>query len=129
MHPDRILAELTLGEVLRSQNRLDEAAAMYSAALRKQLQLFGSNSGAVADTLDSLARVRYSQGYLREAKTLSHDAISNARIAYGARHPTTASIGLTLARTLAALGEYPEADSSLREALGIFAETVPADHQ
>jgi TolA-binding protein len=30
---------------------------------------------------------------------------------------------------LAALGEYPEADSSLREALEIFAETVPADHQ
>jgi serine/threonine protein kinase len=129
MHPDRILAELTLGEVLRSQNRSDEAAAMFSAALRKQIQLFGSNSGAVADTLDSLAMVRYSQGQLSEAKDLSHDAISNARIAYGDRHPTTASMGITLARTLAALGEYPEADLSLRKALDVFTETVPADHQ
>ena len=129
MHPDRILAELTLGEVLRSQNRLDEAAEVFSAALRKQIQLFGRNSGAVADTLDSLAMVRYSQGELKEAKALSQEAIANARVAYGDRHPTTASMGVTLARTLAALREYPEATSSLQKALDVFAETVPADHQ
>jgi tetratricopeptide (TPR) repeat protein len=129
MHPDRILAELTLGHVLQSQSRSDEAAAMFSAALRKQIQLFGSNSGAVADTLDSLAIVRYSQGQLSEAKALSHDAISNAGIAYGDRHPTTASMRITLSRTLAALGEHPEAELGLRKALDVFAETVPADHQ
>jgi TolA-binding protein len=38
-------------------------------------------------------------------------------------------MGVTLARTLAALGEYPEADLTLRTALDVFAETVPADHQ
>jgi eukaryotic-like serine/threonine-protein kinase len=129
MHPDRILAELRLGQVLQSQSRSDEAAAMFSAALRKQIQLFGSNSGAVADTLDSLAIVRYSQGQLSEAKALSHDAISNAGIAYGDRHPTTASMRITLSRTLAALGEYPEAELALRKALEVLAETVPADHQ
>ncbi|MGH8239666.1 MAG: tetratricopeptide repeat protein, partial [Steroidobacteraceae bacterium] len=129
MHPDRIMAELALGEVLRSQNRSDEAVEMFSAALQKQLRLFGSNSAAVADTLDSLAMVRYSQGQLLDAEKLSRDAIASALIAYGHRHPTTASMGTTLARTLIALREYPEAEATLRQSLEIFVAVLPPDHQ
>jgi eukaryotic-like serine/threonine-protein kinase len=129
MHPDRIMAELSLSAVLRSQNRQDEAAKVISAALQKQIQLFGTHSGAVADTLDSLAMVRYSQGQLGEAKALSREAISTARVAYGDRHPSGANMGTTLARTLIELREYPEAEATLRQSLKIFATELPPDHQ
>ena len=129
MHPDRIMAEMTLGEVLRAQNKPNEAADVFSSALRKQMQLFGANSGAVADTLDTLAMIRYSQGQLSEAKRLSREAIALARVAYGDRHPSVANMGATLARTLLELGEYPEAEATLQQTLNVLATTLPPDHQ
>jgi len=129
MHPDRIMAELALGEVLRSQNRADEAGEVFSAALAKQLHLFGKNSAAVASTRDSLAMIRYAQGRLDEAKALSREAIAGARIAYGDRHPMTANMGITLARTLLALREYPEAAATLRHSLACYSVSLPSDHQ
>jgi serine/threonine protein kinase len=129
MHPNRAIAEIQLGEVLRSEYRHDEAAAMYSAALRKQIQLFGANSGHVADTLDALALVRCSQQQLTEAKRLSGEAIASARIAYGDRHPATANMGVTLGRTLLALEEYSEAETTLRQSLNILTSSLPPDHQ
>ena len=129
MHPDRIVAEARLGDVLVYQNKLDEAAEMLSAAVRKQIQLFGSNSGAVADTLDSLAMVRYSQGQLNEAKRMSREAIASARIVYGDKHPATANMGITLARTLIELKEHREAEATLRQSLSALAAALPPDHQ
>jgi eukaryotic-like serine/threonine-protein kinase len=129
MHPDRAMAEITLGEVLRSEHRPDEAAAMYSAALRKQIQLFGANSGHVADTLDALALVRYSQQQLTEAKRLSREAIASARAVYGDTHPSTANMGVTLGRTLIGLREYSEAEATLRRSLSVLASSLPPDHQ
>jgi serine/threonine protein kinase len=129
MHPDRVMAEITLGEVLRSESRFSEAAAVYSAALQKQIQLFGINSGYVADTLDALAMVRYSQRQLTEAERLSRQAIASARIVYGDRHPSTANMGVILARTLIELKEYREAETTLRQSLEVLLSTLPPDHQ
>jgi len=129
MHPDRVMAQITLGEVLRSENKFDEAAETFSAALRKQIQLFGANSGYVADTLDALALVRYSQQQLAEAKRLSHEAIAIAHIVYGDNHAATANMGVTLSRTLIALGEYSEAEATLRRSLEVLASSLPPDNQ
>jgi eukaryotic-like serine/threonine-protein kinase len=129
LHPDRAMAEIALGEVLRAQNKLDEAAAMYSAALRKQIHLFGANSGYVADTLDALAMVRYSQQQFTEANRLSREAIAIARTAYGDTHPSTANMGVILARTLTALTEYSEAEATLRQSLKVLTSSLPPDHQ
>jgi eukaryotic-like serine/threonine-protein kinase len=129
MYPDRLFAEVRLGEVLHLRNKLDEAAAIISAALRQQIQVFGSNSAAVAETLDALAIVRYSQGQFSEAKRLSREAIAIARVVYGDRHPDTANKGITLARTLIELKEYQAAEVTLRQSLDTMASTLPPDHQ
>jgi len=129
MHPDRIMAEMRLGEVLRSQNRLAEAAEIFSAVIRKQIQIFGSSSGLVADTLDSLAMVRCSQRQLSEAKRLSYEAIASSRIAYGETHPATANMRVTLARTLIELKEYSEAEGTLRQSLEVLTTALPPDNQ
>lgn len=129
MHPDRVRAEGTLAEVLYLQNRRDEAASILIDTLRKQIQIFGKNSAEVALTLDLLAVVRYSQQRFAEAERYSYDAVAATRIANGDRHVFTANITATLARTLIELRKYPEAEATLREALDIYAETVPPDHQ
>jgi eukaryotic-like serine/threonine-protein kinase len=129
MHPGRLFAEVRLGEVLLVRNKLDEAAATISAGLRQQIQLFGSNSAAVAETLDSLAIVRYSQGQLSEAKRLSREAIAIARVVFGDRNSATANMGVTLARTLIGLKEYREAETTLRQSLETLTSVLPPDHQ
>jgi len=47
----------------------------------------------------------------------------------GKRHFATASVTITLARTLIELRKFQEAEATLRESLDIFAETLPLDHQ
>jgi len=129
MHPDRISAEIRLAEALLSEYRFDEAAEMFSAALQKQVQVFGIISVSVADTLDTLAMVRYAQQQLTEAKRLSHEAIASARIVYGDKHPATANMSVTLARTLIGLKEYREAEHTLRQSLKTLTSALPPDHQ
>jgi len=129
MYPDRVQTEVRLAEALYLQNRLDESAAMYIRSLEKSSELFGRNSADVADILDRLAMVRYSERRLAQSEMYSRQAVATARIAYGDRHPLTASIAATLGRTLAERGKYSEAEARLREALAIFAETLPPDHQ
>jgi serine/threonine protein kinase/tetratricopeptide (TPR) repeat protein len=129
MHPDRITIQINLAEVLHLQNRLEEAAALIADGLHKNVELFGWNSTAVIDALDSLAGVRYSQRKLDEAEKLSRKAVHLSRITNGERSVLTAYLSVALSRTLTARGEHVEAETRLREALDVFATILPPDHQ
>ena len=128
-HPDRVRTDSVLAEALYLQNRLDEAATLLVDAVRKNTQLFGYNSAQVADALDRLALVRYSQGRFDESEATSREALATARIALGQKHIMTGTIATTLARTLIHLRKFPEAETILREVLDTFVATVPPDHQ
>lgn len=129
MHPDLIRTEVALAEILQTRRKFDEAALIFHRALPKQIQVFGKNSMAVSDTLDSLAVLSYSRGQLREAENLSRQAIAAARIGYGEKSVFTANCAISLARILTELGEYAEAEAALRESLQTFASTLQPDHQ
>ena len=129
MYPDRVTTEMNLAEALYLQNRLEEAASILVEALRKNTELFGGNSLAVASALDRLAFVRHSQRRLNEAEELSRKALAASRVAVGEEHAVTATMATTLARTLGERGKYREAEATLRQALGIFTTTLPPDHQ
>jgi eukaryotic-like serine/threonine-protein kinase len=129
MYPDRITAEVILADTLYLQDRLEESASILMDALRKNTELFGSNSENVIGTLDRLAMVRYSQRKLSEAETFSRDAVAKARTVFGERHLVTAGMAVTLARTLIELRKFAEAETTLRAALNIFAKTLSRDHQ
>lgn len=129
MHPDRVRTEMNLAEALYLQDRADEATTILVEVLRKDLQLFGHNSPQVANVLDTLAVVKYSQRKLEEAERYSQDAVATARIALGERHSFTANYATTLGRTQIELHRYREAETTLRQALEIFAATLPPDHQ
>jgi tetratricopeptide (TPR) repeat protein len=129
MHPDRIRSEVALAEILQTRRKFDEAALILHRALPKQVQVFGSNSMAVSDTLDSLALLNYSQGQFREAEKLARQAVAAARIGYGEKHAFTANCAATLARILIELGEYSEAEATLRQSLQTLVGTLQPDHQ
>ncbi len=129
MHPDRIHAEIALGDVLHARNRPDEAAAILISALRKQIQVFGRKSRDVAETLDLLATIRYSQRRLADAEKFSREAVGTARVAHGENHLVPANLATTLARTLIDLRKFREAEVTLRQSLDVFAATLPPDHQ
>jgi eukaryotic-like serine/threonine-protein kinase len=129
MNPERVLAEARLGEVLYLENRINDAAPLFLESLRKQTQLFGENSKQVADTLDSLARIRSAQGLFEEAEEFARRAIAAHAVARGDKHTDTAYYRTALAAVLMRRAKYAEADEELRRALDTFSSTLPPDHQ
>lgn len=129
LYPDRVLAETYLGEVLYLVGRVDEAAPLLENALVKHSLLFGKNSVEVADILDTLARIRGTQGLLAAAVDLGQQAIQISVKARGSEHFRTAYFRNSLALLLAQRGKYGEAEAQVRQSLAIYAKTLPADHQ
>ncbi len=128
-HPDLILGEHRLGEVLMLEGRTDEAAPLFESSLVAQGQLYGNSSVQVADVLESLARIRRAQGQLQEAEGLGRRALQTRQSALGHEDTTTGFLRSSLAVVLTKRGKYEEAEKFLREALVIYEKTLPPDHQ
>jgi eukaryotic-like serine/threonine-protein kinase len=128
-HPDRVLAESRLGEVLLLQNRFDEADPLFARSLDMQIRLYGAQSRQVADVLDSLASIRRAQGNLKEAESFARRALIANETTVGIDHKDTGYFRISLAVIVAKLGKYAEAETLLRRALVTFDKTLPPDHQ
>jgi non-specific serine/threonine protein kinase/serine/threonine-protein kinase len=129
LHPDRVLAETRLGEVLLMQYRFDEASSLFENALEKQRVLFGTNSRQVAEVLDSLSQIRRAQGQLAEAEQFAAEALNSVINSMGPEHGYTPYFRTTYAAILMRRGKYPEAEKELRHSLDTLAKTRPPDHQ
>lgn len=129
MHPDRLVAEGRLGEVLYLQNRINEAAPILLDTLQKQTQLFGKSSRQVAELLDSLARIREAQGFLEEAEGFAHDALLSSGAALGEEHVDTTYYRASYAHVLIQRKKFKEAETELRRALSTYSTALPPDHQ
>jgi tetratricopeptide (TPR) repeat protein len=129
LHPDRVLAETRLGEVLLMQNRIDEASGLFEDSLDKQLMLFGPNSRQVAEVLDSLSQIRRAQGQLEEAEKFAANALSAMVNSMGPEHGYTPYFRNGYASVLMRRGKYTEAEKELRHSLDTLAKTRPPDHQ
>jgi tetratricopeptide (TPR) repeat protein len=129
LYPDRIMADYRLAEVYFQRGRITEAGALYERALSAQKLLYGEPSSRVADTLDSLARVRLAQNRIAEAEKLTRDALAAYKATRGPDHYGTAYLQSSLAQILTRQGKYTEAGDLLRKALDVFAKTLPQDHQ
>jgi tetratricopeptide (TPR) repeat protein len=129
LHPDRVLAEIRLGEALLLQGRINEAAPLFEAALSKQRKLFTDSSVQVAEVLDSLAQIRQAQGQLAEAEAYAAQALKSQVSAVGAEHSYTPYFRTAYASILMRRGKYADAERELRHSLETLAKTRPADHQ
>ncbi|HKU17044.1 MAG TPA: serine/threonine-protein kinase [Steroidobacteraceae bacterium] len=128
-HPDRVLAESRLGEVLLLQSRFDEADPLFAKSLQLQIQLYGPESRQVADVLDSLGAIRRAQGRLKDAESFARRALAAHEAAMGANHKDTGYFCIALAVILAKREKYEEAEALARRALATLEKTVLPDHQ
>ncbi|HKS55769.1 MAG TPA: tetratricopeptide repeat protein [Steroidobacteraceae bacterium] len=128
-HPDLVLAEHKLAEVLMLEGRYEEAAPLFESSLAAQMRLYGSNSPKVADVLESLANIRRVQGSLAEAEDYARQALRTRETALGREDMNTGYSCTMLAIVLTARGKYEEAEQVARQSLAIFDKTLPPDHQ
>src|SRR5690606_11043300 len=75
-HPDRIVVERTLAQILLYRNRLEKSAPLFERTLSLQRLLYGSNNAAVAETLGALAQLRLAQGQYATAERLVREALA-----------------------------------------------------
>jgi serine/threonine protein kinase/tetratricopeptide (TPR) repeat protein len=127
-HPDRVLAEARLGEVLFVQNRINDAAPIFERTLEAEKLLFGENSQQVADILDSLAQIRRAQGQLEQAEDYQRRALQSHAIAMGQEHYTTAYYRTSLAALLLRRARYGEAEKLLTHSLETYSRVLTPDH-
>ena len=129
LHPDRVLADYRLAEVLFLRGRINDASTLYERSLDAQRRLYGDTNGWVANTLDSLARVRMGQSRPDDAEKLAREALAISLQTRKGQHADTGYLLSSLAQILAKQHKYPEAETHLREAIEIFGKTLSPDHQ
>lgn len=128
LNPHRLAAEQAAGQGLLLQQRFDEASIILERTLAARQQLFGPNSIPVAETLDVLGRVRNGQGRLEEAEQLKNHALLALEGLGEAASLQRATIQLSLATLLMRSRQFARSEQLLREAIAVFASTLPADH-
>lgn len=128
-HPDRVMADFRLAEILMYRGRISSAASLFERALAAQRVLYGSRNDIVADTLGSLAQVRIAQDNAGDAEKLIREALAMHRESGSTAGNKIGHLQTLLATVLMRQSKFAEAESLLRDTLDIFAKNLPRDHQ
>lgn len=128
-HPDRVLAQTALADVLLAQNKPADAEPLLISSLEAQQILYGEHSSQVAAVYDSLAQIKRSQGLLAEAEDFARKALNSQAMALGEDHYMTAYFQTALAAVLVRRKAYAEAERHLRRSLDVYSKSLPPDHQ
>lgn len=128
-HPDRVMADFRLAEILMYRGRISSAAPLFERALAAQRVLYGSNNDIVADTLGSLAQVRIAQANIKDAEKLIREALAMHRESRSTAGNKIGHLQTLLATVLMRQSRFAEAASLLRDTLEVFAKNLPRDHQ
>ncbi|HEY5809300.1 MAG TPA: serine/threonine-protein kinase [Povalibacter sp.] len=129
LHPDRVVANSRLAEVLFLRGKAAEAGALYDSVLDAYRNLYGPKSAQVADTLDSLGQVRLAENRPEEAEKFVREAIEINLAARADTFYMTGYLRTNLAQILTREGKYEQAEPELRQALDVYARSLPPDHQ
>ena len=128
-HPDRVMADFYLADILFYRGRVDEAAPLFERTLAAQKQLYGVANGVVGDTLASLAQVRMAQNNPLAAEKLIREALDAHRQSGSTVYQKIGYLQTMLGTFLMKQAKFEQAEQSLREALTLFAKNLPPDHQ
>jgi tetratricopeptide (TPR) repeat protein len=129
LHPDRVSADFSLGEVLLYQGRYDAAAELLERVLAARRMLYAPSSIRIADALMTLAQVRVEQQRSGEAEMLLREAIDIARQGRATEPHNVVYPQTTLGRLLLKRGAVAEAERELRQALELSLRTLGETHQ
>jgi tetratricopeptide (TPR) repeat protein len=128
-HPDRVIAERELAEILLYRNRLEQAAPLFERALAAQRLIYGQDNPAVAETLGALAQLRSAQGNFPAAEQLLKEALGIHEEAGSTVGHEIGFLQTLLAAVTLKQQRYADAEPLLRDTLDLFARSLPPDHQ
>jgi tetratricopeptide (TPR) repeat protein len=128
-HPDRIFAQLALGDVLFQEKHLDEAGSLIEDVVLAQRSLYGNAGPQLAQSLTFLAWVREAQGRPAETEAHLNEALGCVQRSLGIEHYEVGYAHTSIARFLVHAHRYDEANANARRALVILANALPDDHQ
>lgn len=128
LHPDRVMTTYGLGEVLRLQGRSVEAKPLLQTALTAQQRLYNSRGTQVANTLDSLSLLEFSQNDVRTADRLAQEAVTAIQ-PEGATERDNGQVQTDLARQLLSRNDFPAAEKVAQAALVTYRARLPPDPQ
>jgi len=128
-HPDRVMADYYLADILFYRGHSDDAAVLYERALGAQRKLYGSASSTVADTMTSLAQVRLAQNNMGEAQKLLLEALGIHRDSHSIEYQKIGYMQTMLARVYMRQKKFAEAEPLLRDAIDLLRKNLPPDHQ
>ena len=128
-HPDRVMADYCLADILFYRGQVDEAAALFEHVLAAQRRLYGSVSSTVADTLASLAQVRLEQKNIVDAEKLVVEALDAHRNSESTAYLKIGYLQTMLATIWMRGEKLEDAEKILRSTLELFTKHVPLDHQ
>jgi tetratricopeptide (TPR) repeat protein len=128
-HPDRVMGDLSLGEMLLKQGNADEAAELVAHALVIQKLLYGSDNIVLAGTLDSMAMIEQSRQQWDAAEASAKEALTITERALGVSNVNTAYYYSALADLYIKRKKYRDAEQPARAALSIYQKTATPDNQ
>lgn len=128
-HPDRAMADYTLGDLLYRQEKYSEAEPMIEQALKSQEILYGSTNSTLANTLDALAMIKLTLNKPYLAENLSRRALTITQIELGTNNINTAYFQTALAEILIREKKYQDAENHLQRARSILIKNNATDHQ
>ncbi len=129
LHPDRIVSEKMLGDVLLREKKIDEAGTILERNMRAAKLLYSGGNTVTAAIQDALAIVKTSQGHLADAETLEREALATMEQSVGQKHYMAGYFHVALGEVLTKRKKLGEAESEVRTALAIFEKSLPPDHQ
>lgn len=129
-HGDIKLAEaqIELGRLLLHLWRRHEAERYLRSALTIMEERFGPDDPHVADVLDDLAAVHYSQLRFLESDAELRRSLTIKTNLYSADHPWTAHSAIQLADNCRRLQRTDEAETLFATALPVLERTIGFDH-
>ncbi|HEY4365606.1 MAG TPA: tetratricopeptide repeat protein [Steroidobacteraceae bacterium] len=128
-HPDRVMADYYLADILFYRGRINDAAALFERALDAQRTLYGNANSTVADTLASLAQVRLAQNNPADAEKLIREAITIHKDSGSTAYQRIGYLQTMLATVYMRQKKFTNAEAQLRETLDLFEKHLPPDHQ
>jgi serine/threonine-protein kinase len=126
-HPEMASSMTILAQALVMQKKFDEAVPLLRGALAIQERTYGSVHPRVALVLNELGSVALQQTRLDEAEASFARVVSIYREVYGGHYRLGVALS-NLASVHHAANQFERAEQLLREALALYADTLPADH-
>ncbi|MGH8176731.1 MAG: protein kinase domain-containing protein [Steroidobacter sp.] len=128
-HPDRVMADYYLADILFYQGQIDAAATLFERALDAQRRIYGPANSTVADTLASLAQVRLAQNNTRDAEKLIVEALDAHRNSESTAYLKIGYLQTMLSTLMIRNEKFTAAEELLRDTLSLFAKHLQPDHQ